>query len=74
VARRRYCQRPAPLLPSTGYYHYFRNLALALGISKRRVAAMEHSLRYIIGVHGGRMYYNLTHIHATIRLAPFGEV
>ncbi len=71
---------PGPISPllysiaSTGYYHYFRNLALALGISKRRVESMEHGLRYIIGAHGGRMYYNLTHIHAAIRLAPFGEV
>jgi len=71
---------PGPISPllysiaSTGYYHYFRNLALALGISKQRVASMEHGLRYIIGVHGGRMYYNLSHIHDAIRLAPFGEV
>ncbi len=34
---------------------------------------MEQPLRGIIGVHGGRMYYNLTNIHAVLRMAPFGE-
>ena len=27
----------------------------------------------IIGVHGARLYYNLTNIHAVLRMAPFGE-
>ncbi|MBM4002561.1 MAG: hypothetical protein FJ295_04625 [Planctomycetes bacterium] len=71
---------PDPICPllysiaSAGYYHYFRNLALAMGISRRRVRAMEHSLRNIIGVHGARMYYNLSHVHDCLRLAPFGEL
>ena len=30
-------------------------------------------LRQIIGVHGARMYYNLTSIHSVLRVAPFGE-
>ncbi len=34
---------------------------------------MEHPLRNIIGVHGARMYYNLTNIHSLLRMAPFGE-
>ncbi len=65
-----------PLLYSvarTGYYHYFRNLGRAFGISRRRLAAMEQPLRHIIGVHGARMYYNLSNIHAVLRSAPFGE-
>jgi pyruvate,water dikinase len=65
-----------PLLYSiarNGYYHYFRNLALAFGISRRRVHAMEDAFRHIIGVHHSRMYYNLTSIHAVLREAPFGE-
>jgi rifampicin phosphotransferase len=70
---------PEPISPllysiaSLGYYHYFRNLALAFGLSRRRVAAMERPLRGIIGVHGARMYYHLTNIHATLRMAPFGH-
>ncbi len=65
-----------PLLYSVaaeGYYHYFRNLALALGMAPERVERMERPLRQLIGVHGARMYYNLTHIHDFLRSAPFGE-
>jgi len=70
---------PAPMSPllysiaSAGYTHYFRNLARAFGISKRRVAAMEPAFRQIIGVHGARIYYNLSSIHSVLRLAPFGQ-
>lgn len=70
---------PQPISPllysiaSAGYYHYFRNLGVAFGVSRWRLAAMERPLRGIIGVHGGRMYYNLTNIHAVLRMAPFGE-
>ena len=35
---------------------------------------MEQPLRQIIGVHGARMYYNLTSIHAVLRSAPFGDL
>jgi phosphohistidine swiveling domain-containing protein len=34
---------------------------------------MEPAFSRIIGAHGGRMYYNLTNIHAVISLAPFGD-
>jgi phosphohistidine swiveling domain-containing protein len=70
---------PAPITPllysiaRTGYYHYFRNLGRAFGFSSARLAAMEQPLRHIIGVHGARMYYNLTSIHGVLRSAPFGE-
>jgi pyruvate,water dikinase len=66
----------SPLLYSIaarGYYGYFRSLGVAFGISRRRLAAMERPLRGIIGVHGARMYYNLTNIHAVLRMAPFGD-
>ena len=69
---------PEPISPllysiaAPGYYHYFRNLGLAFGISRRRLAAMDPSLAAIIGVHGARMYYNLTNIHAVLRMAPYG--
>ncbi len=70
---------PAPISPflysvaSAGYTHYFRNLGRAFGIAPHRIRAMEPAFAQIIGVHGGRMYYNLTNIHAVIRLAPFGD-
>ncbi len=67
----------SPLLYSIaalGYYHYFRNLGDAFGISRARLRRMEPSLRRLIGVHGGRMYYNLSHIHAVLRMAPFGDL
>ena len=70
---------PAPISPflysiaSAGYAHYFRNLARAFGLSKQRIAAMDDALRHIIGVHGARMYYNLTNIHTVLRTAPFGD-
>jgi phosphohistidine swiveling domain-containing protein len=65
-----------PLLYSVavaGYYHYFLNLGRAFGLSARRLAAIDDPLRQIIGVHGARMYYNLTSIHTVLRAAPFGE-
>jgi rifampicin phosphotransferase len=71
---------PDPISPllysiaSAGYYHYFRNLGRAFGISRRRLEAMEQPLRHIIGVHGARMYYNLSSIHSVLRSAPCGEL
>jgi len=70
---------PEPISPflysiaREGYYHYFRNLALAFGISAARVRSMEPSLRYLVGVHHARIYYNLTHIHSVFRRALPGE-
>lgn len=70
---------PEPISPllysiaSEGYYHYFRNLGVAIGLAPRRIEAMENSLRQIIGIHGARMYYNLSSIHACLRMAPYGE-
>jgi rifampicin phosphotransferase len=67
----------SPLLYSVaraGYYHYFRNLGRAFGVSEHRLARMDPSLRQIIGVHGARMYYNLTGIHCVLRSAPFGDL
>lgn len=70
---------PGPISPllysiaAPGYTHYFRNLAIAFGISRERIRAMEPSFRQIIGVHGARMYYNLTSIHSILRVAPFGK-
>jgi pyruvate,water dikinase len=70
---------PAPVSPllysiaAFGYYHYFRNLGRAFGISSRRLRRMEPALRHLVGVHGARLYYNLSSVHAVLRMAPFGE-
>ncbi len=56
-----------------GYAAYFRNLGLDFGISRRRIAAMNDALEHIVGVHGGRLYYNLSNIHTLISLAPGGQ-
>ena len=65
----------SPLLYSIvrqGYTAYFRNLGLGFGVSPRRITAMSEVLRDIVGRHGGRLYYNLTHIHTALYLAPGG--
>ena len=66
----------SPLLYSVaaaGYRNYFRNLGLDFGISRQRITEMDGPLRNIIGVHGARIYYNLSSIHSVIRMAPFGD-
>ena len=65
-----------PLLYSialAGYSNYFRNLAVAFGVARWRIDAMEPAFRRIIGAHGARMYYNLSAIHSVLRLAPLGK-
>ncbi len=67
----------SPLLYSLarqGYYHYFRNLGRAFGVSAVRLRQMEPAFRQVIGVHGARMYYNLTSIHSVLRSVPFGDL
>lgn len=66
-----------PLLQSiakTSYAHYFRNLAVAYGFAPRRIEAMEEALRNIVGIHGQRLYYDVSNIHAVLRMAPWGAV
>jgi phosphohistidine swiveling domain-containing protein len=71
---------PQPICPllysvaAAGYTRYFRGLGEAFGVSAARLERMEPDLRTIIGVHAGRMYYNLTSIHAVLRDLPFGRV
>ena len=67
----------SPLLysiASTGYYHYCRNLAKAFGISGSRIRRVEPQLHSLVGVHGCRLYYNLTNIHEVLRIAPCGDL
>lgn len=66
----------SPLLYSIardGYAHYFRNLGRAFGISESRLRSVDHSLRNIIGAHGGRLYYNLTSIHEVLGATPIAS-
>lgn len=66
----------SPLLYSVvapGYTSYFTNLGRAFGLSTSRLARMRPDLACVVGVHAGRLYYNLTAIHAVLRQAPFGE-
>jgi pyruvate,water dikinase len=65
----------SPLLYSIakeGYSNYFRNLGEAYGVARWRLLSMEHFFRNIIGIHGGRMYYNLSNIHSVLQLMPYG--
>ena len=70
---------PEPITPflysvvGPGYTHYFANLGRAFGFSRRRMARMAGDIAAIVGVHAGRLYYNLTAIHAVLREAPFGR-
>jgi pyruvate,water dikinase len=70
---------PGPITPLTysiaaqGYAHYFRNLGRAFGLARRRLERMSADFKVIIGVHAGRMYYNLSAIHAVLALAPLGS-
>jgi pyruvate,water dikinase len=71
---------PGPVTPflqslaQTSYAHYFRNLAIAYGFAPRRIQAMEDALCNIVGVHGQRLYYDVSNIHAVFRMAPWGTV
>ncbi|HNH88394.1 MAG TPA: PEP/pyruvate-binding domain-containing protein [Thiobacillaceae bacterium] len=70
---------PDPVCPmlrsfvGLGYAAYFRGLGRAFGISERRLVAMAGALDNLVGCHGGRLYYNLSNIHAVIHLAPGGN-
>ena len=69
---------PEPLTPflysvaSTAYYHYFRNLARVFGFSRARVTHMESHFHAAVGAQRGRLYYNLSAIHAAFRHFPLG--
>ena len=71
---------PEPITPllysiaRRSYEHYFRNISWALGVRAGRVAAMEPALRSMIGAHAGRMYYNLSSLHAVLGAVPNGSV
>ncbi len=70
---------PTPVIPllasfaRTGYDAYFRNLAREFGVTEAQISSCDHAFRGIVDVHGARLYYNLSHIHAVLRLMPFGD-
>ncbi len=70
---------PAALTPflfsivRKGYEQYFRQLGLGFGMAPGRVNAMAACLECIVGLHGGRLYYNLSNIHNLLALAPGGR-
>lgn len=71
-----YPEPVSPLLASLApqcYYHYFRNLGVALDVAPRRVEAVERQLRSLVGTHAGRLYYNLSNIERVLAAAPFGK-
>ncbi len=71
---------PAPLSPllysiaRESYEHYFRNIGRMLGVRGEVLDGIQGSLRNTVGAHGGRLYYDLTNIHASIAAAPNGRM
>lgn len=69
---------PAPVSPllygiaREAYAAYFAALGEALGVSRARIEAARPALERVVGVHGGRLYYDLSAIHAALGQAPFG--
>ena len=68
-------ERPYPPLRQLSEYISWKITGVTDGYLQlvRRIDAMEVGFRNIIGVHGARMYYNLTSIHSILRAAPFDE-
>jgi pyruvate,water dikinase len=66
----------SPLLYSIArqsYYHYFKNLSRLFQVSEESVRALEGSFTNVIGVFGGKMYYNMSSIHSILSASPFSE-
>lgn len=57
-----------------GYYHYFRNLAVLLGISPGIRERLEPDFANSIGFHRSRMYYNLTSIYRCLSAFPLPDL
>lgn len=56
-----------------GYSAYFRNLGMGFGVSRRRIDAAADAFDNIVGLQGGRLYYNLSSIHRLLQLMPGGR-
>lgn len=56
-----------------GYSAYFRNLGQGFGLSRKRIAAAAEAFDNIVGLQGGRLYYNLSNIHRLLQMMPGGR-
>jgi phosphohistidine swiveling domain-containing protein len=56
-----------------GYGAYFRSLAAAFGVPAARLERMDDRFDEIVACHGGRLYYNLSNIHALLYTVPGGR-
>jgi phosphohistidine swiveling domain-containing protein len=66
----------SPLLYSIAresYENYFSNIGRAFGLSETTLDGVRSQLRYSVGIHGARLYYNLSNIHHCIGAVPFGS-
>lgn len=64
----------SPLLYSIArdaYYHYFRNLGKYFQLTGEQLRDLEADLANIVGSFGGRLYYNMSSIHAVLSASPF---
>jgi phosphohistidine swiveling domain-containing protein len=71
-----YPEAISPLLYSIArqsYYHYFKNLSRLFQVSEESIRALEGSFTNVIGVFGGKMFYNMSSIHAILSASPFSE-
>ena len=69
-----YPEKLSPLLNSIArrsYYHYFKNLALELGVLDENHFESDEHFSNIIGLWGHKMYYNMSSIHSALELSPF---
>lgn len=56
-----------------GYGAYFRALAKAFGVPAARLERVRERFDEIVACHGGRLYYNLSNIHALLYTVPGGR-
>lgn len=70
---------PRPVTPflyslaSRGYQQYFAQLGSWTGVAKSQIQAMEPALRNILGIHQGRLYYDLTAVRSCLGVLPKGS-
>jgi len=67
----------SPLLYSIArqsYYHYFKNLSKLFAVPTSEIRRLESAYSNIIGVHGCKMYYNMSSIHEIISASPFSNM
>jgi pyruvate,water dikinase len=70
---------PKPVTPflfsfaAKGYQHYFSQLGEWTGVPKRVLAAAEPALKNILGIHQGRLYYDLTAVRECLGQLPFSK-